>query len=42
MCRDDGEEGIVVFVGWGWEAGFDDGAGYGDGVVFLDVELACN
>jgi hypothetical protein len=37
---DDGGEGVVVFVGWGWEAGFDDRAGYGDRVVFLEVETA--
>lgn len=34
---DDGEEGVVVAVGWGGEAGFDYGAGYGYWVVFLGV-----
>ena len=24
VCGDDGEEGVVVGVGWGREAGFDD------------------
>ena len=33
----DGEEGVVVLVGWVREAGFDDCAGYSDGVVFLYV-----
>ena len=42
MSGDDGEESVVVLVGRGWETGFDDGASYGDGVIFLDVKLACN
>jgi hypothetical protein len=37
---DDGEECVVVFVGWGGETGFDDCASDGDGVVFLCVEAA--
>ena len=35
--RDDGEDGVVVFVGWRGEAGLDYGAGDSDGVVFLGV-----
>ena len=33
----DGEEGVVVLVGWVRETGFDDCAGNRDGVVFLYV-----
>jgi len=40
MCRYDGIEVIVVFVGWIWESRFDDGAGYGNGVIFLEVQFA--
>lgn len=40
MRGHDGEECVVVFVGWGGEAGFDNCASYGDGVVGLDVETA--
>jgi hypothetical protein len=36
----DGEERVVVFVGWGGEAGFDYGASYRYWVVRLDVETA--
>ena len=37
---DDGEEAVVVFVGWGGEAGFDYLARDGDGVVGLKVQAA--
>lgn len=40
MCSDDWEE--VVIVSEFWEYGFDDRASYGNGVIFLDVQLAVN
>lgn len=42
MCSDDRKEGAIVFITGRGEFGFDDGAGYRDGVIFLNVEFSIN
>lgn len=37
ICGDYRKEGVMVFVGWRRKFGFDDGSGYGNGVIFLGM-----